>query len=192
MSSFLFKLTLIFTKIIISGCAGKLIFLQNGKSVSLLRASAYLFWSLEFFTSSFINNPDDMTLFSNPLYHTNAALGILKNFNPDTYEVLSSVDKISLTYAAKLIETFFIENKTEEEVKLLIIAIAVSKNTHVYLRALLCSLLSSVAEFISETKGGEKQIEPIIDNVVSRLNIRLLLLNTEKLTSFLEPLITRN
>jgi hypothetical protein len=191
MDSFLFKLALFFTKNIISGCAGKLIYLQNGKSVSLMRASACVFWCLERFTYRFINNPKDMTIFSNPLYHTKASLSILEKFCPDTYEILSSIDPNALTYAAKLIEQLFIENKTDDDVKLLVIAIIVSNNRPVFIRALLCSLLNSVAKFISETKGKDKQIEPIIDNVVSRLNVRLLLLNTEKLTSFIEPLINK-
>ena len=53
LTPFLFKISILFTKSIISACAGNMIFLQNGKAASLQEASSYLFWCLENFTTKY-------------------------------------------------------------------------------------------------------------------------------------------
>ena len=185
LTPFLFKTTLLFTKSIISACAGNMIFLQNGKSASLIEASSFIFWCIETFTSKYVEVRENASVFVNPLFLTDAALVILEQFSPDVYKILQPIGSEILSYAAKNLQSFFIEAKTEDEVKLLIFSISISGHPSIFVRALLCSFLSIISDFIKDTKGEEKQIEPLIDNVISRLNMRLLLLNAEKFTGFL-------
>ena len=189
LTPFLYKISLIFTKSIISACAGNMIFLQNGKSVSLQEASSILFWSLENFTAKYMDDKENVSVFVNKIFLTDASLAILEEFSPNTYEILKPIPSENLSYAAYNLQSFFFDNKSEEDIKLLIFAVSTCKFPDIFVRALLCSFLSIIADFIQGTNGGEKQIEPIIDNVISRLNIRLLLLNAEKFMAFLLPRI---
>lgn len=180
-----------FSKTYIAGGVGSQVFLHSGEKVSIDYAASMIFWTLQIFTSGFADAKDTHVILSNRMYLTESSLNMLKRFCPSVYETLSNFDLVSLSYASRPVITYFVDSKSDDEIKLLCLAVATSKMPFLYIRVYLCTLFNEIANLLKETKGSQRQIEPLIDATIHRLNIRLFLTNSEKFLAFLEPLITR-